>query len=85
MGVAVGVSRCGGQVWAPLQCLVQCWQVALLLCGFHFLTYKMMSLRSVKGLSCGLDLGHTRGNFEGSVQISFEDAESFKELYRVLY
>ena len=92
MGVAVGVLRCSEQVWAqrrevwaPLQCFVQCWQVALLLCGFPFLTYKMMSLPSVKGLSCRLDLGHTCGNFERSVQIPFEDTESFKELYRVLY
>lgn len=90
--MGVGVLRCGEQVWAqrrevwaPLQCLEQCWQVALLLRVFPFLTYKMTSLPSVKGLSRGLDLGHTRGNFEGSVQISFEDTESFRELHRVLY
>lgn len=96
MGVAVGVLRCGEQVWAqrcevwaPLQCFVQCWQVALLLYGFPFLTYKMMSLPSVKGRSCGLDLGHTCGNFEGSIQISFEDMNLLKsctECYtRIIY
>lgn len=38
----------------------------------------MISLPSVKRLSRRLDLGHIRGNFEASVQISFEDTESLK-------